>query len=119
MLHFFKMEKSNINYSTRNIPQPSKHECKVQLKSKVESVIKRMRWKTLEFCGKLNTAQKETFDFVSCNYPPSVNKISGFKDALTLLIKNIEFRSVKNKFQSLLNEDIKRINSTEIFNSRR
>ena len=89
MLHSFTMEKFNINYSTKNIPQPSKHEYKIQLISKVESVIKRMRWKTLEFLGKLNTAQKETFGFVYRNCPPSVDEISGFEDALTLLIKNI------------------------------
>ena len=29
-----------------------------------------------------------------------------------MFIKNIEFRNVKNKFQSMLNKDIKRINST-------
>ena len=72
-----------------------------------------MRWKTLEFLGKLNTAQKETFAFVSRNCPSSVDEISGFEDALTLSIKNTEFRNVKNKFQSMLNEYIKRINSTD------
>ena len=30
-----------------------------------------------------------------------------------LISLNIEFRNVKNKFQSMLNEDIKRINSTD------
>ena len=81
--------------------------------SEVESVIKRMKWKTLEFLGKLNATQTEIFGFVSRNCPPSVDNISGFRDVLTLLIKNIEFRNVKNKFQSMSNKGIKSINSSD------
>ena len=72
-----------------------------------------MRWKTLKFLGKLNIAQEEKTDFVSRTCPRSFDKISVFEDTLTFLIKNIKFRNVKNKFQSLLNEDIKRINMTD------
>ena len=68
-----------------------------------------MGWETVEFLGKLNTAQKGTFGFVSRNCSPSVDEVSAFEDALTLLIKNTEFRNVKNKFQSMLNKDIKEL----------
>ena len=37
-----------------------------------------------------------------------------FEDALTLLIKNIEYRNVKNKFQPMLNKDIKRIKNSSL-----
>ena len=49
------MGKFDINYSNKNIPVPSKHQHKNQLTSKVENVIKRMRWKCLEFLGKLSS----------------------------------------------------------------
>ena len=42
------------------------------LTSKVEKVLKRMRWKVLEFLGKLdNDSQKETYGFKSlkCSIP--------------------------------------------------
>ena len=48
------MERFDINYSKKNIPIPSKHNYKIMLVSKIEKVIKRMRWKTLEFLGKLD-----------------------------------------------------------------
>ena len=67
MLHYFAMEKFSINYSIKNIPQPSKREYQIRLISKAESVIKRMRRKTLEFLGKLNKAQNKTCVFVPCN----------------------------------------------------
>ena len=43
------MERFDIDYSEKNIPSPTKREYKIQLTAKVESVIKRVRWKSLEF----------------------------------------------------------------------
>ena len=105
------METFKIEYSTKNIPQTSKHEYKIKLISKVESVIKRMRWKTLEFLGKLDSTRKETFGFNSCKCR-IVDELSDFENELMLLVKNIEFRNANNNFQKTLNDDIKRINTT-------
>ena len=85
----------------------------IKLISKVESVIKRMRWKTLEFLGKLDSTRKKTYDFNSCKCPPIVDELSDFENELMLLVKNIEFRYVNNNFQKTLNGDMKRINTTE------
>ena len=41
------MEKFNIDYSTKNIPIPSEREYMIQLISKVEKFIKRMRRNTV------------------------------------------------------------------------
>ena len=57
------MEKIDIDYSTKNIPIPSKDECEIQLVSKIEHVIKRMRWKALEYLGKLSNSTKESYGF--------------------------------------------------------
>ena len=74
------METFKIEYSTKNIPRPSKHEFKIELIFKVESVIKGMRWKTLEFLGKLDSTEKETYSFNSCQCPPIVDELSDFEN---------------------------------------
>ena len=48
MRFFTNMEKFEIEYSVKNIPIPSERQYKIHLISKVEKVIKRMRWKTLD-----------------------------------------------------------------------
>ena len=68
------MEKFNISYSKKNIPTASIAQYKLMLTSKIEKVIKRMRWKVLEFLGKLdsNSNKNETYSFKSLKYPPAV-----------------------------------------------
>ena len=65
-----------------------------------------MRWKVLEFYGKRNDNNKETFVY---KYPPSVPELSDFKGELTLLVSNIEFRNINNDFQKKLKSDINEI----------
>ena len=74
--------------------------------------IKRMRWKILEFLGNLHSSDKITTGFKSSNCPPIVQELENFENELMLLIKNIQFRKVKNSFESQLNEDIKQIKQT-------
>ena len=73
------MEKFNINYSKKNIPLPSEKEYTTQLISKVENVTKRMRWKALQFLGKLEGNNKETFGFRSLKCPPVVDELVPFE----------------------------------------
>ena len=65
MRFFTKMEKLGIEHSMHNILIPSQRQYKIQLISKAEKLIKRMRWKTLEFLGKLssNNNNNQTFGF--------------------------------------------------------
>ena len=58
-------EKIDIDYSTKNIPIRSKDEYGTQLVSEIEYVVKRMRWKALEYLGKLNNSTKESYGFKS------------------------------------------------------
>ena len=66
------MEKFEIEYSMKNIPIPSQRQYKLQLISKAEKLIKRMRWKTLQFLGKLSSDNNnnETSGFQSTKFPP-------------------------------------------------
>ena len=90
------MEKFTINYSQKNIPIPSKHQYILSLMSKVERVINRMRWKVLEFQGNLDDNKKNMYSFKSLKCPPPVNEVKNFENELLLMVKNIEFKNVKN-----------------------
>ena len=107
-----KMERFNISYSKKNIPLPSEKEYITQLVSKVENVTKRMRWKALQFLGKLETNNKKAFGFKSPKCSPAVDELAPFESDLQQMISSIKFRPIHNKFLTKMNEDIKNINST-------
>ena len=107
------MEKIDIDYSTKNIPAPSKDEYEIQLVSKIEHVIKRMRWKTLEYLGKLNNSTKESYGFKSRKCPPAVKEMTNFEEDLRLMTKKLEYREVKNEFSKKLVDNIKLIKNTK------
>ena len=52
------MERITLDYSKKNILIPSKNEYMLQLIAKTEHFIKRMRWKVMEFEGRLEGQQK-------------------------------------------------------------
>ena len=84
-----------------------------QLKSQVENVTKRMRWKALQFLGKLEIKDKKTVGFKSPKCPPAVDELATFESDLQQMISSIEFRPTTNKFLTKMNEDIKNIKSTK------
>ena len=108
------MEKSNINYSKKNIPTASIAQQKLLLTSKIDKVIKRIRWKALEFLGKLdsNSNKTKTYGFKSLKYPPAVEEMLQFENYLLLLIKYLEFKKVHNDFQMRQRDDIKEIKAS-------
>ena len=71
-----------------------------------------MRWKTLQFLGKLEENNKETYRFKCQIYPQRVDELNKFEEELMLMIKNIDLRNVHNKLQEKSKHDI-----TEIRNS--
>ena len=107
------MEKFNIDYSDKNIPIPSRQDYKIHLLSKTEKFIKRIRWKALEFLGKLESTEKETYGFKSRNCPPIVEEATNFEHDLMMMIKNIQFTNIKNDFQTELKNDISDIQKCE------
>ena len=84
------------------------------LTSKIEKVIKRMRWKVLEFFVKLDSSsnKNETCSFKSLKCPPDVEEMAQLENDLLLLIKNLEFKKVHNDFQMRLHDDIKEIKTS-------
>ena len=107
------MERLYTDYFNKNISIPSQNEYKLQLISKLEHLLKRMIWKTLQFQGKLESDNKETYGFKSRKCPNGVDELTKFEDDLMLMIENIEFRNVSNTFQDQLKNDISEIRNTE------
>ena len=93
------MERFDTGYSKKNISLPTKREYKIQLIVKVESAIKRMRWKSLGFLNKLGNSEIETYGFPSSKFSSTVDELSVFKQDLLMMIKNIEFRKITDVFQ--------------------
>ena len=74
------MERFVTDYSVKSIPIPSKHQYKIQLISKTEKVIKRMRWKCLEFLGKLNSNNVESYSFKLVKCPLAIQEMADFEN---------------------------------------
>ena len=109
------MEKFNMNYSDKNIPIPSRQDYKIHSISKTEKFIKRIRWKALEFLGKLESTEKETYGFKSRNCPPIVEEVANFEHDLMMMIKNIQFKYIKNDFQKQLKKNISKFRNVKRF----
>ena len=103
------METFNITYSKKNIPIPSENEYKLKLIMKTENFLKRMRWKALAFLGKLKSSDKDNYGFKTVKCPSSVKELVPFENDMMDMIKDLEFKRVKNEFQSKLRNDIRQI----------
>ena len=101
----------------KNIPIAPKHQYLEQFLAKMESFIKRLRWKAFFFDNKFNNEvesdKKPTYGFKSEHCPPQHKALTLFKNDMYDLAKNIRFRKTGNKFQQHLNEDIKSIKQSE------
>ena len=109
------METLNYNYSFKNILTPTNTSYQLAFIEKIESVIKRMRWKVhfvLNGDNKENNA-KTSFGLKSRYHPPPCTELEHFGKDLINIINNVKFTNNKNSFQKKLRTDI-----TEIKNSR-
>ena len=107
------MERVSLNYSMKNIPIPSKNAYLKNLILKLESFIKRIRWKAY-FFDKPNkiddAATVNNFGFKSVLTPPKNEHLNAFEEDLYDLVRNIEFKRANTVFQNQLNKDINMIN---------
>ena len=108
------MEKITLNYSTKNIPLPSKSSYIAKLLPKVESVIRRMRWKAFFHLNPSeNHNRKNTYNIPSRKNPPQVILLKPFEDDLLRMVESIQYRKVSSSFQSTLRQDVNKIKSSE------
>jgi len=112
------MEQIRFNYSMKNIPIPTRNTYLKSLIEKVESVIKRMRWKAFFYekstdkKDQQNDDSNNKFGFKSRKCPPQNEDLDKFEEDLLEMVKNIKFRETYDEFQNQLNKDINRINSS-------
>ena len=62
--------------------------------------------------GNLDSTEKDTYGFRSRNCPPVVEEVANFQNDL-MMIKNIQFKYIKNDLQTKLKEDILNIQKCE------
>ena len=110
------MDTINFDYSTKNIPLPSKERYIFKLIEKTAKVVKNMRWKAHFFNNSSNNnnddndeAPREYFSFKSKRCPPVIPEMKDFEKDLAEMIDNIKFRNVSSDFQEKLKQDVKRI----------
>ena len=104
------MESTNLGYSAKNIPVCSKNMYLKELINKSEHFIKRLRWKVYHFLNKPNNVENvKNFGFNSMNSPPKNPLIYEFENDMYNMIQNIQFKNVKNNFQSKMQLDLKSI----------
>ena len=111
------MERVSFNYSLKNIPIPPVNAYKKRLVEKVESVVKRMRWKAFYFLKEENydddLPKEEKFGFKTRRCPPQISDMIPFEDDMLKMIEGITFRKSNDNFQKLLSADIKRIKQSD------
>ena len=103
----------------KNIPLPPKNSYLKRLIEKVESVIKRMRWKAFFFDQNSDDKEHvtdEKFGFKSRKCPPQNDEMDKFEADLMDMVKNIKFRNATDNFLTSLKDDINEITrSTKAF----
>ena len=79
---------------------------------KLESFIKRIKWKAFFYEKSENTPETTVgnFGFKSVRTPPKNEHLNEFETDLYDMVPNIEFKRVSSEFQSNLSKDIKCIN---------
>ena len=86
------MDQVRFDYSTKNIPIPPRNSFLKSLIEKVESVIKRMRWKTFFFDrheqDNNDAANNDHFGFKSRKCPPQNNDLDKFEADLLDMVYN-------------------------------
>ena len=108
------LEQVNLGYSLKNIPIPTNNQYLKYLIIKVESFIRRIRWRVF-FCDSDDKAEHleyNTYGFKTENCPPQSSDLNAFEDALYNLVHTIKFKRRPNSFQAKLAEDMKQITNS-------
>ena len=107
------VEKVNLGYSIKSIPTPTRKSYLLQPMEKIEMVIKRMRWKAIQFSNNENNDSKtKWYGLKSISSPRPVKELTPFENVLISLVKNMKFRKVRNHFQDRLQQDLRRMKAS-------
>ena len=107
------MNSTSFNYSLKNIPIPSKQSYLKSLTDKVESFLKRLRWKAYFFeHPSTKDDYAADFGFASSLTLPQCDSLIPFENDMYEMIRNIKFREGLNTSQQVLKGDVKNIQSS-------
>ena len=110
------MQKNNLGYSLKNILIPGNQLHLKCLQDKLNSFIRRLRWKVFYFDNQTDNDVTEdnrnTYGFESERNPPQCSDLSGFKSDLYQIARSVKFRRVSNPFQAQLAKDTNAINKS-------
>ena len=107
------MEKVCFDYSMKDIPIPPLKAYKINLLDKIESVLKRMRWKALFYLNPSDESRAGKFNLKSRKCPPPIYELKPFEDDMFKLVENLKFQKVINSFEDKLKCDVKKVNSSD------
>ena len=95
------MERVNFSYSLNNIPIPCKNAYLKNMTFKLESFIKRIRWKAFFYEKLENTSEAITDNsgFKSVRTSPKNVHFNAFKTDLYDMVRNIEFKRVNSELK--------------------
>ena len=82
------MEKRNFGYSLKNIPIASKNAYMKKTMEKVESVVRRMRWKAIFFENEKAGQSEITNGFKTNKAPDKMELLNPFENDLYNLVSN-------------------------------
>ena len=106
----------NFGYSLKNIPMPSKSKYLKYMVEKVESFVRRLRWKAYHFCKEYRENGSDhckNVGFKTVATPPQNEDLNVFENGMYDMIRNIEFTNIRNEFLDHLNKDIESIRSSK------
>ena len=86
---------------------------KIKLLDKVESVLKRMRWKAFFFLNPSTESQSGKFNLKSRRCPSPIEDLKPFEDDMFKMIENLRSKKIRNSFQDKLKRDIMKVNSSD------
>ena len=88
----------------KNIPLPTKGSYQNNLIFRLESFIKRTRWKEFFFDknSEFNKQLNVNFGLKSIKTPPKNKHLNAFKNDMYDMVRNITFKNVKSSFQQQL-----------------
>ena len=94
----------------KNIPIAGRNAYMKRLLEKVESVVRKMRWKAFFFENPGAAGPKvNTYGFKSTKAPPPSEHLNAFENDLYDLVRNIQFTARRNEFQKQLTRDVREI----------
>ena len=111
------MQQVKFNYSSKDIPIPTRSNYMKKMLEKTESFVQRMRWKAFFFLNPdCKPAKKETYGFKTSKPTPFISEMKSFEDGLYDMISKIKTKPTESEFQTKLRKDITQIKqSKDIF----